>query len=210
MKKVWAYLLASACLSIASSAAAESEYSLPTFRLRMHGVSGQQFHCTVGYMPLECQRKAVLLRTVLDHYQAEELGEWTWVLVLSKEWKPILLRVHLDPDSPAFSLPAQRTTFLEEVLFAPDAARWPELLRKWKIPFDQFLDFAVTHELGHAFCNEYDETKAERYAERLVACRSEFVTTDATGGVGVFPLDRSSVGGVGVDVAAEFVRQVGN
>jgi len=44
----------------------------------------------------------------------------------------------------------------------------------------------------------------------LVACRSEFVTTDAAGGVGVFPLDRSSVGGVGVDVAAEFVRQVGN
>ena len=45
---------------------------------------------------------------------------------------------------------------------------------------------------------------------RLVACRSEFVTTDAAGGVGVFPLDRSSVGGVGVDVAAEFVRQVGH
>jgi hypothetical protein len=39
---------------------------------------------------------------------------------------------------------------------------------------------------------------------RLVACRSEFVTTDAAGGVGVFPLDRLRVSGVGVDVAAEF------
>ena len=41
-------------------------------------------------------------------------------------------------------------------------------------------------------------------ADELVACRSEFITADAAGGVGVFPLDRPSVGGVGVDVAAEF------
>jgi hypothetical protein len=37
----------------------------------------------------------------------------------------------------------------------------------------------------------------------LVACRSEFVTADATGGVRVFPLDGASIGGVGVDIAAE-------
>ena len=39
--------------------------------------------------------------------------------------------------------------------------------------------------------------------EQLVACRSEFITTDAAGGVGVLPLDGPSVGGVGVDIAAE-------
>ena len=44
----------------------------------------------------------------------------------------------------------------------------------------------------------------------LVACRSEFVTTDTAGGVRVFPLKRSSIGGVGVDVASEFTSQVGN
>jgi len=38
----------------------------------------------------------------------------------------------------------------------------------------------------------------------LVACRSEFVTAEAAGGVRVFPLDGPSIGGVGVDVAAEF------
>ncbi len=43
-----------------------------------------------------------------------------------------------------------------------------------------------------------------------MACRSEFVTADAAGGVRVFPLDRPSIGGVGVDVAAEFASQVGN
>jgi hypothetical protein len=46
--------------------------------------------------------------------------------------------------------------------------------------------------------------------KRLVACRSEFVTADAAGGVGVLPLDGPSIGGVGVDVAAEFASQVGN
>ncbi len=171
MKNVWAYLLVLSSSVVflvdRESAAGESEYSLPTFRLRTSGVAGQEFHCTVDYIPLEWQKEVALLQTVLHHHHVEELGEWTWVLVPSRDWKPILLRVHLDPDSPAFSLREQRKTFLEEVLFAPDAVRWPEIVHKWKIPFDQFLDFAVTHELGHAFCNEYDESKAERYAERL-------------------------------------------
>jgi hypothetical protein len=39
---------------------------------------------------------------------------------------------------------------------------------------------------------------------RLVACRNEFVTAEAAGGVRVFPLDGPGIGGVGVDVAAEF------
>ena len=40
--------------------------------------------------------------------------------------------------------------------------------------------------------------------QELVACRSEFVTADAAGRVGVLPLDGPSIGGVGVDVAAKF------
>ena len=43
-----------------------------------------------------------------------------------------------------------------------------------------------------------------------MACRSEFVTADAAGGIRVFPLDGPSIGGVGIDVAAEFASQVGN
>ena len=43
-----------------------------------------------------------------------------------------------------------------------------------------------------------------------MACRSEFVTADPAGGVRVFPSDRPSIGGVGVDVASEFASQVGN
>ena len=39
-------------------------------------------------------------------------------------------------------------------------------------------------------------------------CRSEFVSAQAAAGVRVLPLDRASVGGVGVDVATEFASQV--
>jgi hypothetical protein len=42
----------------------------------------------------------------------------------------------------------------------------------------------------------------------LVDCRSEFVNAQAAGGVRVFPLDRASVGGLGVDVTTEFASQV--
>ena len=48
-------------------------------------------------------------------------------------------------------------------------------------------------------CRELGKTDC-----RLVACRSEFVTADAAGGVRVFPVDRLGVGGVCVDVASEF------
>lgn len=45
---------------------------------------------------------------------------------------------------------------------------------------------------------------------QLVACRSEFVTAEAAGWVGVLPPDEPCVGGVGVDVAAEPAGQIGN
>jgi hypothetical protein len=40
-------------------------------------------------------------------------------------------------------------------------------MTKWNISFDKFLDFAVSHELGHASCQESDEIKAERFGQRL-------------------------------------------
>jgi hypothetical protein len=42
-----------------------------------------------------------------------------------------------------------------------------ELKTKWKIAFGDLLDLAVSHELGHAFCLESDEIKADRFAQRL-------------------------------------------
>ena len=52
------------------------------------------------------------------------------------------------------------------------------------------------------------EEKHHAKRSTRVDCRSEFVCTQATRSVGVFPLDRASVGRVGVDVAAEFSSQI--
>ena len=78
------------------------------------------------------------------------LGDWTWILVRSQDWKPILRRVGRDPDSPAFTILEKRQTFLEEALFNAVPERSRTLLEKWRMPLDQLLMFAVAHELGHA------------------------------------------------------------
>jgi len=81
--------------------------------------------------------------------------------------KSILTDLHLDPNSPAFSHLEMRQTFFEEVLLVPKPERQVELLGRWHIPFDQFLDFAVSHELGHALCTEENEQQADRVARLL-------------------------------------------
>ena len=50
------------------------------------------------------------------------------------------------------------------------------------------------------------ESLFRRY-DRLVDCRSEFVSAQAAAGVRVLPLDGASVGGVGIDVATEFAAR---
>jgi hypothetical protein len=57
-------------------------------------------------------------------------------------------------------------------------------------------------------CFDKIETYGFDRGRRLVDCRGEFVSAQAAAGVRVFPLDRASVGGVGVDVTTEFASQV--
>ena len=107
------------------------------------------------------------LGDVLVGMDLAPLGDWTWILVRSQDWKPILRRVGRDPDSPAFTILEKRRTFLEEALFNAGPARSRTLLEKWRMPLDQLLAFAVAHELGHALCQETDEARAKAYAEQL-------------------------------------------
>ena len=79
----------------------------------------------------------------------------------------IVSQLHLNPASPAFSHLGHRQTFFDEALLVLKPKRELELVTKWNISFDKFLDFAVSHELGHAFCEESDEVKAERIGQRL-------------------------------------------
>jgi hypothetical protein len=136
----------------------------------------QHFICNNGYPVELCRRQMEVLRGVLGRYPAGWLGEWTWVLVRSEDWKPMKRQLRLDPDSPAFSFLAARRTFIEQTLVAPVPERSAELMKHWSSSIDDLLALAVSHELGHALCHERNERKADEYgrllrAGRLPVCR---------------------------------------
>jgi hypothetical protein len=108
------------------------------------------FFCHTGYTQRDCDAQVRRLRGILAGMDLAGLGEWTWVLVQSQEWKPILRRVGKDPENPAFTILEKRQTFLEDA------------------PLDQVLRYAVTHELAHAMCREVDEAKATTLASQLL------------------------------------------
>ena len=126
----------------------------------------QHFVCNTGYSTQQCHEQMAVLRPLLKEYGADNLGEWTWVLVRSQDWSAIQ-RPWMDPDSPAFTVFGRRETFFEEALVRPVTLRRIELVRKWSLGMDDLLTLAVTHELGHAFCNEKNEKKADAYGEEL-------------------------------------------
>ena len=128
---------------------------------------GQEFHCHTGYSLAQCQTDILQLKRVLARYPIEALGHWTWVLVRSQDWKPISRMLRLNPESPAFTALEPRETFLEEALFVHDPQRTAELVEQWKCSIPTLLEIAVTHELGHAFCEEGNEAVAERFGEDL-------------------------------------------
>jgi hypothetical protein len=146
---------------------AQSDSHLNALRVGRVMPGGQGFFCVGPYSLPECATQAALLQAVLRKYDADRLGKWNWVVVRSEDWKQFVSRLHLDPASPAFSHLGNRQTFFDEALFVLKPKRETELITRWNIPFDQFLDFAVRHELGHAFCQDADEVEAERYGQRL-------------------------------------------
>jgi len=138
----------------------------------------QRFVCNTGYKIAECTQQLAAVRSALAPYPLDRLGAWTWVLVKSEDWKPILRSLGGNPDSPTFSVLEERETFLEEALFAPRVARRAELLRIWSMPLDQLQNFAITHELGHAICMEKNEASADRFGRmlregRALECRTK-------------------------------------
>ena len=145
----------------------QSEPQLSVIRLKLANSGGQEFLCVSPYTVPQCEEQVAMLRPLLHRYNAEALGKWTWVLIRSEDWKRILGQLQLDVNSPAFSNLQMRQTFLEDVLLVSKPQRQIELLDIWHIPFDQFLEFAITHELGHAFCNESDEVKADNAGQQL-------------------------------------------
>jgi hypothetical protein len=165
--KTYGYALFLSPALFLSSVRAQSDYHLHIVKPTVGGFAGQRFLCSKPYSISECDKQVLILQAALRRFPIQGLGPWTWVLVRSEDWKLILTRVQMDPNSPAFSVLQRRQTFLEEALLVANPKRQLELLNRWNIPFDEFLDFAISHELGHAFCSESDEIKAERLGQGL-------------------------------------------
>jgi hypothetical protein len=48
-----------------------------------------------------------------------------------------------------------------------DPLRIAELMKEWQMSMPKLLELAVTHELGHAFCEEKNEAAADHFGEEL-------------------------------------------
>ena len=127
----------------------------------------QQFACNTGYTKQECQAATAVLKSALARYPVDALGQWTWVLVRTVDWKHLLDAKAMNVNNPAFSNLTRRKTFLDGSLVDGVSIRAMELRLIWHMPAEELLDFAIRHELAHAFCNEPDEFKANRIAIRL-------------------------------------------
>jgi len=114
----------------------------------------QRFVCNTGYTLEKCREDVAILQRTLAKYPTAKLGNWTWVLVRSEDWKAILRSRGLDADSPAFTFYPKRETFIEEAIVTQVPVWDRELLLKWNMSMRDLLDFAIAHELAHALCND--------------------------------------------------------
>jgi hypothetical protein len=130
--------------------------------------SSIHFFCSEGYDKDECLHDVAALRKALAPYPLRLLGEWSFYLVLAPAWKPLAQRHGGPAVSPAFSLLLGRATVMDRSLFTGSADRNIEL-EKWSgIPVGPALvDVAVTHELGHAICQEKNERLANEYGKEM-------------------------------------------
>jgi hypothetical protein len=129
--------------------------------------SHQHFVCHTGYTLENCHKDIAVLQRALEKYPVAQLGEWTWVLVRSSDWRGIQSPRGLDPNSPAFTYYPGKETFLEEALVSEVPRRRFDLKSTWGMSIEKLLDYAIAHELGHALCNERNEIKADRAAKSM-------------------------------------------
>ena len=134
-----------------------------------------QFFCTHNYDGQACVNDSVALRHALARYPLERLGTWSFLLVPTDDWRALVRGLRQNPVSPAFSLIDQRIIVVESSLLTATPIRDKNLMRTFGVIGSALLDLAVTHELGHAICQDQDERRADDYGRGLrekkpVAC----------------------------------------
>jgi hypothetical protein len=121
------------------------------------------FSCTTDYDPSQCLASAALLAKVLERYPTERMGQWTFVLAGSARWRQTVKELGGDPETPTFSELSARVTVLKDELFETADSRQAMLAQRFGLPPGSILDYAVTHEMGHAICGEREENLANKY-----------------------------------------------
>jgi len=137
----------------------------------------QHFACNTGYTKQGCQAATAILRNALARYPVDALGQWTWVLVRTADWKYLLPEKGINLNVPAFSNLTKGVTFLDGSLVDGLSIRATELRLVWHMPIEELLDLTIRHELAHALCNERSELKTNRIARTLkdgapLSCRA--------------------------------------
>lgn len=127
----------------------------------------QLFECTGTVTLQACKQEMLVLKSLLDKYGANELGQWKWVLVPSIQWEMMLAQYGLSPNVPAFTVLEARITFFDDVLLSGSPQRLSQLMDVWHRERSSLLALAVRHELAHALCKDQNELHAVRVAELL-------------------------------------------
>lgn len=132
----------------------------------------QHFSCNSGYELDECLTEISILKSDLADLPIEQLGEWSWILVRSRDWKTISEKLEIDPRSPAFTCLELRETFIEEALLRDVPERTETLVVTFQMSRERLRLFAVAHEFAHGLCNDKNELKANYLAWLLLGHRS--------------------------------------
>jgi hypothetical protein len=146
---------------------------MKVMEVRLRGLDATEraavFNCTVDYDKGECVRDALTLAETLKAYPVDRLGEWQFVIASRESWAKIVRELGGDPGSPAFTVMDARVMVFEQTLFSATVMERAELLKHFGVATDRMLDYAVSHELGHALCGEHSERRAERIGMELRA-----------------------------------------
>jgi hypothetical protein len=128
------------------------------------------FYCSQDYDKADCLKDSLALCQALAPYPTRLLGDWSYFLVKAYDWKPLVRRQNGNNEKtirPAFSLLLGRATVIDQSLFSPTPERAKELELWSGLSINVLVDVAVTHEIGHAMCQDRDELRANDYGKEL-------------------------------------------
>ena len=169
----WALVLV-LCVFHPTSLASQTRMSAYSVEVRRHDNFPDtiHFYCLQGYDLSKCEDHVLTLRHKLARYPISGLASWSFVLVPTGLWGEMVRAAGGPTGSPAFTALHSRETFFQDALFSPTALQRAQLMQMFGVDQDTQLELAVSHELGHALCQDTNERRAAAQAENLRESRA--------------------------------------